>query len=62
MCIRDSEGNYLHAYAPDFFKPRHATPWGAAINFEAGNCRTVRDYFVANALYWLCLLYTSRCV
>ena len=47
------EGNYLHAYAPDFFNPRHTTPWGAAINFDGDNCRTVRDYFIHNALYWL---------
>jgi maltooligosyltrehalose trehalohydrolase len=47
------EGNYLHAYAPDFFNPHHATPWGAAINFDGQNSRTVRDYFIHNALYWL---------
>ncbi len=47
------EGNYLHAYAPDFFNPRHTTPWGAAINFDGENCRTVRDYFIHNALYWI---------
>ena len=28
------EGNYLHAYAPQFFNPAHQTPWGAAINFD----------------------------
>ncbi|MBK9020135.1 MAG: malto-oligosyltrehalose trehalohydrolase [Sulfuritalea sp.] len=47
------EGNYLHAYAPDFFNPRHATPWGAAINFDGEGSRTVRDFFIHNALYWL---------
>ncbi len=47
------EGNYLHAYAPDFFNPRHATPWGAAINFDGENSRAVRDFFIHNALYWL---------
>ncbi len=47
------EGNYLHAYAPDFFNPQHTTPWGAAINFDGENSRTVRDYFIHNALYWL---------
>jgi maltooligosyltrehalose trehalohydrolase len=44
------DGNYLHAYAPDFFNPAHHTPWGAAINFAAP---TVRDFFIHNALYWL---------
>lgn len=47
------EGNYLHAYAPDFFNPRHTTPWGAAINFDGENNRAVRDFFVHNVLYWL---------
>jgi len=47
------EGNYLHAYAPDFFTDRHHTPWGDAINFDGDNARTVRDFFIHNALYWL---------
>ena len=47
------EGNYLHAYAPDFFNPRHHTPWGAAINFDGEGSRTVRDFFIHNALYWI---------
>lgn len=47
------EGNYLHAYAPDFFNPCHTTPWGAAINFDGENNRAVRDFFVHNVLYWL---------
>lgn len=47
------EGNYLHGYAPQFFNPRHHTPWGAAINFDAEGSRTVRDFFVHNALYWV---------
>jgi maltooligosyltrehalose trehalohydrolase len=47
------EGNYLHGYAPQFFTQRHHTPWGAAINFDGDNSRTVRDFFIHNALYWL---------
>jgi maltooligosyltrehalose trehalohydrolase len=47
------EGNYLHAYAPQFFNPAHQTPWGAAINFDGADSGTVRDFFVHNALYWL---------
>ncbi|MDO9225291.1 MAG: malto-oligosyltrehalose trehalohydrolase [Pseudomonadota bacterium] len=47
------EGNYLHAYAADFFNPRHETPWGAAINFDGDNNRPVRDFFVHNVRYWL---------
>lgn len=47
------EGNYLHAYAGRFFNPRHATPWGAAVNLDGEGARTVRDFFIHNALYWL---------
>jgi malto-oligosyltrehalose trehalohydrolase len=47
------EGNYLHLYAPDFFTERHHTPWGAAINFDGAQGRTVREFFIHNALYWL---------
>lgn len=48
-----AEGNYLGAYAPEFFTARHATPWGEAINFDGDNSRVVRDFFIHNALYWL---------
>jgi 1,4-alpha-glucan branching enzyme/maltooligosyltrehalose trehalohydrolase len=47
------EGNYLHVYAKPFFSERHHTPWGAAINFDGPGSRTVRDFFIHNALYWL---------
>lgn len=47
------EGNYLHAYAPQFYAERHHTPWGAAFNFDDSDSRTVRDFFIHNALYWL---------
>jgi maltooligosyltrehalose trehalohydrolase len=46
------EGNYLHTYAPQFFKDEH-TPWGAAINYDEAHSRTVREFFIHNALYWL---------
>ena len=47
------EGNHLHRYAPQFFNEAHRTPWGAAINFDGDGARTVRDFFVHNALYWI---------
>ncbi len=45
------EGNYLHRYAPQFFSPGRATPWGPAIDFAG--CRVARDFFIRNALYWI---------
>ena len=47
------EGNWLHAYAPQFFTDRHHTPWGAAINFDGEHSYSVREFFIHNALYWL---------
>ncbi len=44
------DGNYLHAYAKEFFHPERKTPWGDAMAFET---RAVRDYFVHNVLFWL---------
>jgi maltooligosyltrehalose trehalohydrolase len=47
------EGNYLYAYCPEFFNSAHQTPWGAAVNFDTEGSRTVRDFFVHNALFWV---------
>ncbi|APO79106.1 malto-oligosyltrehalose trehalohydrolase (plasmid) [Rhizobium etli 8C-3] len=44
------DGNYLHRYAPEFFRFDRNTPWGAAIDFGQ---EPVRRYFVENALYWI---------
>ena len=44
------DGNYLAAYAPEFFDSDTQTPWGPAIAFER---EPVRRYFVDNALMWL---------
>jgi maltooligosyltrehalose trehalohydrolase len=47
------EGNYLNSYAPQFSTDRHKTPWGRSMNFDGPESRTVRDFFIHNALYWL---------
>jgi maltooligosyltrehalose trehalohydrolase len=47
------EGNYLHAYASEFYTERHHTPWGAAIDVEADDRGSVRAFFIENAVYWL---------
>lgn len=44
------DGNYIHAYAPDFFDPGRNTPWGAAIDYAKF---PVRRFFIENALYWI---------
>ena len=47
------EGNYLNAYAPDFFTDKHHTPWGVGLNFDDVGREHVRRFFIENALYWL---------
>ncbi|MFC5497261.1 malto-oligosyltrehalose trehalohydrolase [Caenimonas terrae] len=47
------DGNYLHAYAPQFFSATHQSPWGAALNFDGPGSRPVREFFIHNALYWI---------
>ncbi len=47
------DGNYLSAYAKDYFNPRHKTPWGDALNFDGANAAPVRAFFLANIAYWL---------
>ena len=44
------DGNYLHAYAPQFFRDDHTTPWGPAIDFRRPE---VRAFFTRNVLMWL---------
>jgi maltooligosyltrehalose trehalohydrolase len=46
-------GNFLHAYARNFFTERHQTPWGAGLNFDGPDAAPVRNFFVSNACYWL---------
>lgn len=44
------DGNYLSAYAPQFFRQDVNTPWGPAIDFRR---QEVRDFFTCNVLMWL---------
>jgi maltooligosyltrehalose trehalohydrolase len=44
------DGNYLHDYAPGFFKADAATAWGGAIDFAQAE---VRSFFTSNARYWI---------
>ncbi len=46
------EGNYLRDFAP-YFTDRYQTPWGEALNFDGPYSDGVRNFFLANALYWI---------
>ena len=46
-------GNVLHDIAPTFFDATRPTPWGPALRLQGPGSRTVCDYFIHNALYWV---------
>ncbi|MDZ4821289.1 MAG: alpha-amylase family glycosyl hydrolase, partial [Planctomycetota bacterium] len=45
--------NYLDQFAGNFVSSRHRTDWGDAINFDGQDCAPVREFFLANAGYWI---------
>jgi maltooligosyltrehalose trehalohydrolase len=47
------DGNYLKAFSPDYFTDRYDNEWGEAINFDGPNAAAVREFFAANAGYWI---------
>ena len=47
------DGNYLKQFAEDYFSKRYKCEWGEAINFDGENSGPVREFFVANAAYWI---------
>ncbi len=47
------DGNYLGKFSEHYFSTKHKTEWGEAINFDDVDCEPVREFFVANAGYWI---------
>lgn len=47
------EGNHLKEFSPDYFTNHYQNEWGEAINFDGPNSGPVRDFFIANAAYWI---------
>lgn len=47
------DGNYLPQFSEDYFSTRYKCEWGEAINFDGENCGPVREFFIANARYWI---------
>jgi maltooligosyltrehalose trehalohydrolase len=48
------EGCYLHDYSDDYVhKEKPGSDWGDAINFDGPESGPVREYFIANASYWI---------
>jgi maltooligosyltrehalose trehalohydrolase len=47
------DGNYLGKFSKDYFTSRYTTDWGEAINYHGKNSGPVREFFIANAGYWI---------
>lgn len=47
------DGNYLKAFSPAYFTDRYENEWGDAINFDGPDAGPVREFFLANAGYWV---------
>ena len=48
-----ADGNYLNAFSAAYFTDRYANEWGEAINFDGPDVGPVREFFLANAGYWV---------
>jgi maltooligosyltrehalose trehalohydrolase len=46
-------GNYLRIFSPSYFTVKYDNEWGDAINFDGPAAGPVREFFVANAGYWI---------
>ncbi|MBY0524189.1 MAG: malto-oligosyltrehalose trehalohydrolase [Gemmataceae bacterium] len=47
------DGNYLKPFSEDYFTDRYKNEWGEAINFDGPGAEAVREFFIANAGYWI---------
>jgi len=47
------DGNHLAAFAPAYFARGCPNPWGVSLNFDGENSGPVREFFLANAAYWI---------
>src|SRR5262249_33437591 len=46
-------GNYLRAFSNAYFTDRYENEWGDSINFDGLDAAPVREFFAANAAYWV---------
>ncbi|MHB8998302.1 MAG: malto-oligosyltrehalose trehalohydrolase, partial [Thermoanaerobaculia bacterium] len=46
-------GNYIRKFVPHFFTDRYENEWGDAIGFDGPLSAPVREFYVANAAYWI---------
>jgi malto-oligosyltrehalose trehalohydrolase len=46
------EGNYLHEFG-GYVSQKHRTAWGDAPDFDGNHSKPLRDFMIANALFWI---------
>src|SRR5271163_1039789 len=47
------DGNYLQSFSTAYFTNRYENEWGEAINFDGPDAAPTREFFIANAGYWI---------
>jgi len=47
------DGNYLKQFSDDYTHGEKKTEWGEGLNFDGENSGPVREFFLANAVYWI---------
>jgi maltooligosyltrehalose trehalohydrolase len=46
-------GNFIARFSPHYTSTRYENEWGEAINFDGEHSGPVREFFAANAAYWI---------
>jgi len=47
------DGAYLREFSSEYYTDRYENEWGEPINFDGPGAAAVREFFVANAGYWV---------
>src|SRR5436309_928801 len=47
------DGAFHREFSADYYSARYANEWGDALNFDGANAGPVREFFIANAGYWI---------
>jgi maltooligosyltrehalose trehalohydrolase len=47
------DGNYLTRFADAYFTDRYDNEWGEPLNFDGPGAGPVREFYIANAGYWI---------
>lgn len=47
------DGNYLACFSDTYFTDAYENDWGQSLNFDGPGAEPVREFFIANAGYWI---------